>query len=57
MIYYLIFLHSGEVVEICSYDDEHYRDEYFGYYYEQLKRCSSINGKPFDDVQKLNVVR
>jgi hypothetical protein len=54
MKYYLIYLKSGIVVDICSYDDEQTRDTmYRSWVYRDQNIC---NDSEFDQLQCLNVV-
>jgi hypothetical protein len=54
MKYYLIFLQSGKVIDICSYDRESARDNA---YYEWIYRDQNIiNNCAYDELQCLNVV-
>ena len=53
MKYYLIYLQSGTVVDICSFDDEQTRDDcYFKWVYRDVEFFYG----DYDDVQCLNVV-
>lgn len=54
MKYYLIYLLNGMVIDICSYDDESYRDEkYHQWVYRDQNIC---NITEYDELQCLNVV-
>jgi hypothetical protein len=54
MKYYLIYLKSGKVVQIISYDDEQTRDTmYRSWVYRDQSSCVITE---FDDVQCLNEI-
>lgn len=54
MKYYLIYLQSGIVVDICSFNDEHTRDTiYRSWVYSDQNVC---NDSEFDQLQCFNQV-
>lgn len=53
MKYYMIFLLSGKVVDIASFDEEESRDETVKLWQYQLENCHQ-NG--YDEIQILNQV-
>lgn len=55
MIYYLIFLLEGRVIDICTYDDEDCRQRYINYI-DQYK-LARVNDREFDQIQILDIVR
>lgn len=55
MIYYLIFILNGKVVDISSYDDEESRKSYLKYI-EQYN-LKDVNGREFDEVKMLDLVK
>lgn len=53
MKYYLIWMNSGKVLDICSFDDQETRDNaYYNWVYRDQDKCRSI----YDEAQCLNVV-
>lgn len=55
MIYYLIFILNGKVVDISSYEDEESREIYLKYI--EKYNLEDINGQEFDEVQMLDIVK
>ena len=55
VIYYLIFILNGKVVDISSYEDEESREIYLKYI-EQYN-LKDVNGREFDEVQMLDIVK
>lgn len=54
MKYYLIYLQSGTVVDICSFDDEQTRNMSYRSWFERNEY--TINGCAYDELQCLNLV-
>jgi len=54
MKYYLIFLQSGTVVDICSFDEMTSRDNAWLKYVTADQNI--INGVAYDEVQHLDIV-
>ncbi len=54
MKYYIIFLQSGTVVDICSYDCMNYRDSQYMKYIDGGQNI--INGCAWDEVQFLDII-
>lgn len=54
MKYYLIYLQSGTVVDICSYDDEKCRDTAYSTWVHRDENVYC--GIAYDELQCLNVV-
>lgn len=53
----MILLHRGQVVEICSFDDEESRDEAVGHHRGVCNACAPGIDGSYDEVQTLNEVR
>lgn len=56
MKYYLIYLKSGMVVDICSFDDEESRDNQHAKWVYRDAELFQVMCSDYDDVQCLNVV-
>lgn len=54
MKYYLIYLQSGTVVDICSFDDEQTRDTIYRSWVYRDQNIS--NDSDYNELQCLNVV-